>query len=219
MRFDVGGRSVQLRVTSLREVRWDSFRPNFFLLTPPGVLPAADAQWITSLYLSQTRRAVVLRELIARFPNISIFDISAILGKVRGTLARAARAVALVCGFALAAGVLVLLTALQAGRAQRAREAALLRAFGASRGLLWRAWFAEFGMLGSAAGLVAGLAAQSLGWALGRWVFEVPYGLHPELIWQGMAAGAALVLAAGWLGLRRLPSTPPRRVLEATAGD
>ncbi|MDE2148682.1 MAG: FtsX-like permease family protein [Gammaproteobacteria bacterium] len=218
LRFDVGGQPLELRVTNIREVRWDSFRPNFFLLAPPGVVPAADAQWITSLYLPPPRRDL-LRELVAQFPNLTVFDIDAILQQVRQTLARASRAVALVCGFALAAGVLVLLAALQAGRPERAREAALLRALGVSRALLWRAWLAEFGVLGAASGLVAGAAAQGLGWALGRWVFEAPFGLHLELLWQGAAAGALLVLAAGWLGLRRLPSTPPRQVLDATAGD
>ena len=39
--FDVAGEHVEAEVTSIRRVRWDGFRPNFFLLFSPGALDAS----------------------------------------------------------------------------------------------------------------------------------------------------------------------------------
>ena len=36
LRFDIAGEALTVRVASIRKVRWDSFRPNFFLVFPPG---------------------------------------------------------------------------------------------------------------------------------------------------------------------------------------
>jgi len=36
--YDVAGEAVTATITSLREVRWDSFQPNFFMVFSPGVL-------------------------------------------------------------------------------------------------------------------------------------------------------------------------------------
>ena len=43
---------LTVRVASIRKVRWDSFRPNFFLVFPPGLLDGAAGTYMTSLYLT-----------------------------------------------------------------------------------------------------------------------------------------------------------------------
>ncbi len=40
--FDVAGEPLTAQVASIRKIRWDSFRPNFFLVFPPGLL---DGRW------------------------------------------------------------------------------------------------------------------------------------------------------------------------------
>ena len=43
---------MTVRVASIRKVRWDSFRPNFFLVFPPGLLDGAAGTYMTSVYLT-----------------------------------------------------------------------------------------------------------------------------------------------------------------------
>ena len=50
--FDVAGESLTARVASIRKVRWDSFRPNFFLVFPPKLLDGAAGTYMTSIYLT-----------------------------------------------------------------------------------------------------------------------------------------------------------------------
>jgi putative ABC transport system permease protein len=207
-------RRITLTVHNLREVSWDSFRPNFFLLAPPGVLEDMPAQWLTSFYLPPERRTL-LRELVASFPNVTALDIETLMNQVRGIMERIVRAVEFMLLFTLAAGVVVLLAAVEGTRGERARETALLRTLGARTPVLVRGLLAEFAVLGGLAGLVAAIAAQAVAWALAVQVFEIPYGPRPLLWLAGALSGMALVTALGWLSLRGVLRTPPTRVLQS----
>ena len=208
-------RRVELAVHNLREVSWDSFRPNFFLLTPPGVIEDVPTQWLTSFYLPSERRAL-LRDLVAGFPNVTALDIEAVMNQVRGIMERIVRAVEFMLLFTLAAGVVVLLAAIEGTRAERVRETALLRTLGARTPVLVKGLLAEFAVLGGLAGLVAAIAAQAMTWVLATQIFEMTYGLRPLLWFTGAVSGALLVTALGWLSLRSVLNTPPTRVLQGS---
>src|SRR5690606_30661600 len=49
--FDVAGQSVTATITSLRDIAWDSFKPNFLLVFSPGALDGMPASWITGVYI------------------------------------------------------------------------------------------------------------------------------------------------------------------------
>ncbi len=214
--LDFAGQSIEFTVHNLRTVKWDSFRPNFFLLAPPGVVEdKAAAQWLTSFYLPAERRAV-LRELIAQFPNVTVLDIDALMSQVRNIMDRIVRAVEFIFLFTLAAGLTVLLAAIEGTRDERVREAGLLRALGARSAVVVRGLIAEYAVLGLLAGTVAAVAAQGIAWALAEEVFRIPYGPRPALWLAGAGAGAAIVTLLGWLSLRGTLKTPPHVVLRGT---
>jgi putative ABC transport system permease protein len=214
--LDFAGQSVTLTVHSVRTIKWDSFRPNFFLLAPPGVLEdKAAAQWLTSFYLPREGRPL-LRELVAQFPNITALDVDTLMTQVRTIMDRIIGAVEFIFLFTLAAGLTVLLAAIEGTRGERVREAGLLRALGARSGVVARGLIAEYAVLGLLAGTVAAIAAQTIAWLLAEKVFKLPYGLRPMLWLYGAGAGAALVTALGWLALRRTLKTPPHQVLRGT---
>jgi putative ABC transport system permease protein len=214
--LDFAGTPVEFTVHNIRKADWGSLRPNFFLLAPPGVLDdAAAAQWLSSFHLPAERRAL-LRELIAAFPNVTVLDIDALMGQVRSIVDRIVRAVEFVLLFTLAAGLTVLLAAIEGTRDERVREAGLLRALGARAGVVTRGLVAEYAVLGLLAGLVAAVAAQVIAWLLAEQVFRIPYGLRPVLWLAGGGAGAAIVTLLGWLSLRGTLKTPPHVVLRGT---
>jgi putative ABC transport system permease protein len=211
--LDFAGTPLEFTVRSTRTVRWDSFKPNFFLLTPSGVLDAVPQQWISSFYLPPGKNQL-LRELIAAFPNVTPLDIGAAMAQVRGIMDRIIQAVEFIFLFALAAGLTVLLAAIESTRSDRVRETGLLRALGASSTVIRRGLLAEYAVLGLLAGAVSALAAQVIAWVLASTVFNIPYGPRP-LIWlTGALAGCAIVTLLGWLSLRRVLRTPPTIVLQ-----
>ncbi len=206
--FDIAGEPVVARVASLREVQWDSFRPNFFLIFSPGVLDDAAGTYITSVHIPTARRGVLL-DFVRQFPEVTAIDLDAILKQVRGVMDKASLAVQYVFGFTLLAGVTVLLAAIQATRDERRYESAMLRTLGASRRVVLQGVAAEFTTLGLLAGLLAALGASIAGYFLATRLFNLEYTPDP-LVWiVGLLSGAALVGASGTLATRSVVNHPP----------
>lgn len=212
--FQIAGQDLEARVTSLRSVEWDSFRPNFFVLFPPGVLNEYPATWITSLYLEETQKPL-LAGLVQNHPSVTVLDVDALMTKVRQIIDQVVLAVEYVFLFTVLAGLVVLYAAIQATQDERFFETAILRTLGAGRGVIMKSLLAEFAILGLLAGLLAALAASVLGYGLAAYVFGFPYQADP-LIWLvGAGVGLVGVGSAGILGVRSVLRQPPLRSLRA----
>ena len=209
--FDVAGEHFDVTVASFRKVKWDSFRPNFFIMFPPGLLDGTAGSYMTSA-LYQPRGPGALTELVRRFPSVSIFNIGDLLAQVRSVIDKAVTAVQSVFAFTLLAGLTVLLAAVQASGDERRYETAIMRVLGAARALLVRSALVEFAALG----LLAGVLAAS-GAALGGWLLARQLDLHyrfDALLWFGGVLGTIGVVAlAGWLATRPALNQPPRTIL------
>jgi putative ABC transport system permease protein len=206
--FDVAGETLDATVSSIRRIRWDSFRPNFFLVFPPKLLDGAAGTYMTSLYLTPAERPA-LAGLVRRFPTVSVFDVDAILKQIREIIDRASLAVQYVFLFTLVAGVVVLLAAVQSTRDERRYESAMLRTLGASRGTVLKGVAAEFSALGFLSGLLAACGATVVGWLLATQLFSLRFAFDPWLWGLGLAGGTLLVGLSGTLATRRVIDTPP----------
>jgi len=206
--FDVAGEPLTVTVASIRKIRWDSFRPNFFLVFPPGLLDGAAGTYMTSVFLTAAQRPA-LADLVRQFPTISVFDVDAILKQIRDIMDRASLAVQYVFLFTLAAGVVVLLAAVQSTRDERRYESAMLRTLGASRGTVLQGVAAEFSALGFLSGTLAAFGATGIGWVLARRLFSLQFQLDPWVWVVGLVCGTLLVGVSGTLATRRVVNTPP----------
>jgi len=206
--YDVAGEPVTARVTSLRDVRWDSFQPNFFMVFSPGVLDDVTGTLITSVHVKPEQRPALV-DLVRQFPEVTIIDIAALLSQVRDVMDKAALAVQYVFLFTLTAGLMVLLAAVQATRDERRYESAMLRTLGASRRVVFQGVAAEFIALGMLAGLLAALGATVVGYFLAREVFNLEYAVDPWVWVVGIVGGGVLVGVAGMLAARSVVSQPP----------
>ncbi len=212
--FEIAGTRSEARITSLRKLDWDSMRVNFFVIAAPGMLEDFPASYITSFYLPPAKMDFANR-LVAAFPNFTVIDVAAVIGQIQTMVDQLIAAVQFVFGFAVVAGVIVLFGALQATHDERERELAILRTLGArNRQLRW-ALLAEFAALGLVAGVLAGVGATGIGWALAHFVFKLPYVPSVLPLLAGAVAGCAVVTLAGWLGTRHLLYRPPLASLRA----
>jgi putative ABC transport system permease protein len=208
LRFDVAGETLEAEITSFREVQWDSFRPNFFLVFAPGTLDGLAGTWLTSMKLDGEQRKLLV-DLVRRFPSVSVFDIDAILAQVRDVIDRASLAVQYVFLFTLAAGITVLLAAIQATRDERRYESAMLRTLGARRRVVLAGVASEFTALGMLAGVLAAIGATVAGWLLATEVFDLEYTIDPWVWVIGLFAGAVIVGGAGTFAARKVINHPP----------
>ena len=215
--FDVAGAPLQGTITSLREVDWESFRPNFFVLASPGALDAFAGSHITAVKVDAGRTRFTA-DLVDAFPNLSVIDVDAVLQQVRGTVAQVTTVVEAVFGFSLVAGVLVLLAAVRASQDGRLLEGGVMRVLGGSRAQLRWAQVSEFAAIGLLAGIVASIAASVLAGVIAREVFELPWEPDYGLAATGAALGTLAALVAGLAATRRVVSTPPSVTLRELQG-
>lgn len=208
----IGDRDIAARITSVRGVRWDSFRANFFLLLDPVSAQGLAYSDIASFHLP-SQASDNLAALTRDYPNLSLIDLNALLDRVRDIIGKVSRAVTAVLSFSLAAGLLVLIAALAASAEERRFESALLRTLGADNRQLAAAVLGEFTVVGFLASLIAAVGAGLAGVWLASSIFRVTY--VPPLVSLSLSVLAAtiLVAVAGWLGTRRIARTSPLLVL------
>jgi len=214
--FDVQGVPVKLTVTSLRRVRWETFGINFFWIVEPGVLDDAPQMRIAAVRLPEGGESRLRDDLVAVYPNVTLFAIRDILDKVVAVLEKIGFAIRFLGLFTLVAAAAILAGAVAATAARRAREVAIGKALGMTRGQVVTLFAAEYGLAGLAGGVVGTIAGAALAAAVARWGFEIPWRADPWLL-VGAPIGTALLAAAAGLGAsaRALAQRP----IEALRGE
>ncbi|MGB0223184.1 ABC transporter permease [Marinobacterium sp. xm-d-564] len=178
--FDVGGQPVSGVITSVREVKWESFQPNFYVIFSPAALQSYPGTWITSFKLAEERKAQA-NELLREFPSLTLIDIDQLMKQLAGWLERLAESSAFVLIMTLATGlILVTITLLQALE-QRKTEVALLQTLGARATETKQLDLLEFGLLGLVCGSLAVFSAEITLAAMNQFLLKIPLSAHWEL--------------------------------------
>ncbi|WLI78864.1 putative ABC transporter permease subunit YbbP [Kosakonia sp. H02] len=191
------------KISSLRKVDWESLRPNFFFIFPPGALDGQPQSFLTSFRWQNGNGMLTL--LNREFPTVSLLDIGAILKQVGQVLEQVSRALEVMVVLVTACGVLLLLAQVQVGMRQRHQELVVYRTLGAGKRLLRTTLWCEFALLGLVSGLVAAIGAETALLMLQTRVFDFPW--QPDWrLWVTLPLCGALLLSlcGGWLGTRLL---------------
>jgi putative ABC transport system permease protein len=210
--FTVGGESFTARITSMRKLRWDSMKVNFFVIGPPALVGRYPTSYISAFHL-QPAQAALMNGLTARFPNLTVVDVGAAVRQAQDVIDQVIGAVQIVFLFALGAGVLVLYSALVATEDERRREAAVMRVYGASRAQVTGSQRVEFLAMGLLAGLLATLGAAAIGQLLAQRVFELDLPPSAALWIAGPLAGVLLLSLNAWLSARKVLQASPALTL------
>jgi putative ABC transport system permease protein len=212
VRFDILGRPIEARVTSVREVDWsDSRNGGFVFVFRPDVLERAPHGYVATLKgpADQAARARLQRDVVAQFPNVSVIDLRDVLRTVEGVLSNVTFGISIVGGVALGSGLLILIGAVAMTKFQRLRDVALLKTLGASSRVIAALLVIEYGLLGSVAGAVGAVGASILSWVVSTRVLEIHWRLEPLTLAAAILLTAVIVGAAGVLSsvdvLRRKP--------------
>ncbi|MDO6721112.1 cell division protein FtsX [Psychrosphaera sp. 1_MG-2023] len=210
--FLIGAREVSAQVTSIREVDWNSFQPNFFMIFSHDVLSDFPATFITSFYLP-TEKKLWLNDLLHDYPTLSVIDVEAMLNQIQQTIAQVAVAIRIVLIVVVFAATLVLLAQVQSSLDERRRETVIFRTLGAKGSLIQSAIIIEFLSLGAIAGIIAATVADFSLFLLQWRIFEMSWSLHWELCLIGPAIGAGFVATVGALSTRSLMKMSPNELI------
>ncbi|MEP7065363.1 MAG: FtsX-like permease family protein, partial [Gemmatimonadota bacterium] len=212
--WDVQGVRIRTRITSLREVEWTRFEPNFFVVFQSAALREAPQSFVMLTRVNDDgSRARLQRDAVQRFPNVSTIDLTLIQNAVGRILDRVSLAVRFMALFSVVTGVLVLVSAIAASRRQRVRESVLLKTLGATRAQIVRMLFTEYALLG-AIGSLAGIAlAVGGGWAAVHFIFKAPFVVAPLSLAAVAAATMLLTIVTGLIAARDVFAETPMAAL------
>ncbi|HVG08670.1 MAG TPA: FtsX-like permease family protein [Thermoanaerobaculia bacterium] len=216
IRFDVQGVPLELTVTSLRTVDWQTFGINFFLVVEPGVLEKAPQNRLAATRLPRGSEQRVQDALAAAYPNVTLIRVREVLEKISGVLERIGVGIRFLGGFTVLAGIAILGGAVSAGSARRGREVALLKTLGMTRPGVAGAFAVEYALIGLVAGVIGAAGATVLAYMVVTRGFELPWEIQAWPV--ALALGGAVVLAVG-AGLAASARALERRPIEVLRAE
>jgi len=218
MTFDILGRVVTAKVTSVRAVEWrDSRNGGFMFVFRPGPLDQAPHTFVAPLKGANdpAARARFQHDLVTRFPNVSVIDVFEILQTIRDVMSKVTLAITVVGGLVLFSGGLILVGAVAMTKFQRVYEAAVFKTLGANTRTIAKMLLFEYGVLGSLAGVVGSLGAIGLTWGVSRYALEIPWRIFVGEHAAGIVLTAVLVSAIGVLSSLDVLRDKPLATLRA----
>jgi putative ABC transport system permease protein len=211
--FDIQGTTVTAVVGSIRKVDWSNFSTNFYMILSPGSLEGAPFTYVATARVAPGDEVPAQQAVVRRFPNVTAINLGDVMENLARVLERLSIAIRAIALFCIVAGAVVMAAALVTTRRQRLYESVILKAVGATRGIVAQAFAAEYALLGAIAGAVGAVLASLLAWVVLAYVLEMSWKLQPSVLAVGVLLTIALTVAVGFLGTFRILNEPPLAVL------
>lgn len=211
--FDIQGATVSADVRSIRQVEWGNFSTNFYMILSPGSLDGAPVTYVATLRVSPEEEIPLQQAVVAAFPNVTAINVGDVMDSFTNILERLALAIRAIALFCVLTGGIVMAASLATTRYRRLYESVILKALGATRGLIARSFAMEYAILGSVAGLIGTVLASALSWAMMHFVLDLSWTLQPWVLVSGLLLTIVLALAVGFLSTFRILGQRPLAVL------
>ena len=213
LEFIIEGQSLVAYISSLRTVNWENFNPNFYMLFPQGTLDAFSKTWLTSFFLTPDNHQIE-NQISKLFPGISVINIDFILKRIRSILDQVSSAMELIFSMTVLAGVAVFWAALIITFDEKQKQAALLRALGASRKNISKRFLFEQLFIGVLSGLLSATLLLVVSWLISTEVLNVEWSI-PFVYIISLPIVLMIVLAGlSWFQLNKIIQTSPYQVLQ-----
>lgn len=211
--LDIQGAPLVATVSSIRKVEWGNFSTNFYMILSPGSLDGAPLTYVATARVQPQDEVPLQQSVVAGFPNVTAINIGDVLESFARMLDRLSLAIRAVALFCVMTGGLVMGAALAATRYRRLYESVILKALGATRGMIILSFAIEYALLGLVGGGIGIGLASALSWGVLKFLFELPWRLHPYILIFGITLTILLALLVGFLSTFRLLGQRPLAVL------
>lgn len=213
--FLIDSEMVTGEVVQIRSLNWESFRPNFFIIFPSGVLEKFPSSYISSFYLPSEKRSA-LNHLTDEFLEVSLIDVEAMLNMMRKLVRQFSLGLESILFIMLITGLLLMWVVIKSMLKERMHESALLKILGVPKGLIKKTVIIEYGILGLFCGLIGALFAQMIAYDIAYDYFEINYFFSAKWFVIGGGFGAVVLILFAWLGFRKVFQVPPLLILRQT---
>jgi len=178
LEFNIGGVPVGATIASIRSLKWDNFKPNFYVIFSPDSLTNLPATYITSYYLSPEQRHISTT-LLKQQPTLTLIDIEQWLQQAQSVIDKLIDSSTLIFVLTLLAGLLLLAATLMQEIERRRYQNALLQTLGATPQQSRQLDLLEFTLLGVTCGLFAAVATEGILALLHHQILKIEAVWHP----------------------------------------
>lgn len=212
--FNVQGVLLETTVGSIRQVDWSQVQLNFTIVFPKGVLEdAPQFNVLTTTVPDEASSASLQRELVGKFPNVSIIDLRQVFTLVEDILDKVSWVINFMAFFSILTGIIVLIGSVRTSKYQRIKESVLLRTLGAKNKQILQITAFEYvflGLLGSLVGIILALVSSL---CLALFAFKEPFlpSIIPFVVF--LPGITLLVLGIGLSNIQTVLKSSPLEVL------
>jgi putative ABC transport system permease protein len=206
----VQGIPIPARIASIRTRTHASLQPFFYFVYQEATLKDAPQTLFTAVRVEKERVAALQNRMAAKFPNVSIIDVTGTISVLTGIMMRLSRIVDFFTLFSVAAGVLIIVSSVFATRYARVQEAVFFTILGARARFVLAVFAAENLLIGLASGLLAIVFSQTATFIICKYALDIPYipfiGVDLVIVSLTMIVVLAAGLGASIPALRQKPA-------------
>jgi len=215
--FDVQGLELKAKVTSIRQVRWTSFQPNFFIIFPTGVLEDAPQIFLTSVSQVTPEIAKKIQSVVAsELKNVSVINVTQTVQNSLKYIDQMSMGLQLMAWLAVSVGLFVFIILLNTQIKERLSEMNLMQILGCQLAEIQKALFLQFFILITLAvlsGIVFGLLASIL---IMQFVFDLTAVFDIQYMIYLVAGLIPIATVSIFWGIRPLKSLNPMDLIRQT---
>ncbi|HEV7415972.1 MAG TPA: ABC transporter permease, partial [Tianweitania sediminis] len=204
---NVLGRDVTARISSFRDVQWESLGINFVMIFSPNTFAGAPHAWLATLMDSSAtdaEEAQLLNQVTRTFPAVTSVRVKEALDIVNKLVEQLGSAIRGAASVALLASILVLAGALAAGNRARTHDAVVLKTLGATRRTLIAAFSLEYLLIGLSTAIFALLAGGVAAWFVVGEIMQFPWRFLPDVAVSTIIMALVLTVGIGLIGTWRV---------------
>ena len=216
--FNIQGVLMETTVGSIRKVDWAQMQINFTIVFPEGVLEQAPQfNVFTTSVPDEASSATLQRDLVSKFPNVTIIDLRQVFTLVEEILDQVSWVINFMAFFSILTGIIVLIGSVRTSKYQRIKESVLLRTLGAKNKQILQISAFEYvflGLIGSVLGIILALLSSL---TLALFIFKEPFvpSLIPFVVF--LPGITLLVLVIGLSNIQSVLRSSPLEVLRREA--
>ena len=214
MIFNVQGSVISTIVGSLRQVDWGRVQTNFLVVFPTGVLEKAPQfHVLVTRVENKDQSAQFQQQLVQKFPNVTIIDISAVLNIVSSIIDKVGFIIRFMAAFSIFTGLIVLIASVLISKYQRIQESVLLRTLGASRKQIFYITALEYFFLGALAAATGMFMSLGISFLVAKFMFETEFVLKWVPLLIVFVSVCFLTVFIGLVNSRAVVTRPPLEIL------
>jgi putative ABC transport system permease protein len=214
MMFNVQGAPITTIVGSFRQVDWGRVQTNFLVVFPTGVLEGAPMFHVLITRIdNKDLSARFQQQLVQKFPNVTIIDLSAVLNIVSNIIDKVGFIIRFMAAFSIFTGLIVLIASVLISKYQRIQESVLLRTIGASRKQIFYITAIEYFFLGALAAATGMFMSLGVSWLVAKYIFQTEFILKWVPLLGVFVSVCFLTVFIGLINSRAVVTRPPLEIL------